>query len=56
MNEYIRSLQIPTREFVVLSPDEGSIKRALLHQKKLGGSEFYFSGPAPIVMKTHTKL
>src|SRR5579871_5224429 len=38
MNEYIRSLQIPTREFVVLSPDEGSIKRALLHQKKLGGS------------------
>jgi ribose-phosphate pyrophosphokinase len=38
MNEYIRSLQIPAREFVVLSPDEGSIKRALLHQKKLGGS------------------
>lgn len=38
MNEYIRSLQIPTREFVVLSPDEGSIKRALLHQKKLGGA------------------
>lgn len=38
MNEYIRGLQIPAREFVVLSPDEGSIKRALLHQKKLGGS------------------
>src|SRR5205807_4394788 len=38
INEYIRSLNIPTRDFVVLSPDEGSIKRALLHQKKLGGA------------------
>jgi ribose-phosphate pyrophosphokinase len=38
INEYIRSLHIPPRDFVVLSPDEGSIKRALVHQKKLGGS------------------
>lgn len=38
INEYIRSLQIPIRDFVVLSPDEGSIKRALLHQSKLGGA------------------
>jgi ribose-phosphate pyrophosphokinase len=38
INEYIRSLNIPGRDFVVLSPDEGSIKRALLHQKKLGGA------------------
>src|SRR5204862_3626161 len=38
LNEYIRSLNIPMRDFVVLSPDEGSIKRALLHQKKLGGA------------------
>jgi ribose-phosphate pyrophosphokinase len=38
INEYVRSLEIPTHDFVVLSPDEGSIKRALLHQKKLGGS------------------
>src|ERR671935_2580378 len=37
INEYIRSLNIPARDFVVLSPDEGSIKRALVHQKKLGG-------------------
>ncbi len=37
INEYIRSLNIPMRDFVVLSPDEGSIKRALLHQKKIGG-------------------
>src|SRR5207253_10638448 len=36
--DYIRSLNIPPRDFVVLSPDEGSIKRALLHQKKLGGA------------------
>lgn len=38
LNDYIRSLQIPAKDFVVLSPDEGSIKRALVHQKKLGGA------------------
>jgi ribose-phosphate pyrophosphokinase len=38
INEYIRSLNIPDKNLVVLSPDEGSIKRALLHQKKLGGA------------------
>jgi ribose-phosphate pyrophosphokinase len=38
INEYIRTLNIPPRDFVVLSPDEGSIKRALIHQKKLGGA------------------
>jgi ribose-phosphate pyrophosphokinase len=38
INEYIRSLNIPMRDLVILSPDEGSIKRALLHQKKLGGA------------------
>jgi ribose-phosphate pyrophosphokinase len=38
INEYIRSLNIPDRDMIVFSPDEGSIKRALLHQKKLGGS------------------
>jgi ribose-phosphate pyrophosphokinase len=38
INEYMRSLNIPPRDFVILSPDEGSIKRALLHQKKLGGA------------------
>ena len=38
INEYIRALNIPSRDLVVLSPDEGSIKRALLHQKKIGGA------------------
>jgi ribose-phosphate pyrophosphokinase len=38
INDYIRSLNIPAQDFVVLSPDEGSIKRALVHQKKLGGA------------------
>src|SRR5262245_31886845 len=38
INEHIRSLNIPMRDFVVLTPDEGSIKRALTHQKKLGGA------------------
>lgn len=38
INDYIRNLEIPPRDFVILSPDEGSIKRSLLHQKKLGGA------------------
>jgi ribose-phosphate pyrophosphokinase len=36
--DYIRSLAIPSRDLVVLSPDEGSIKKALGYQKKLGGA------------------
>jgi ribose-phosphate pyrophosphokinase len=36
--DYIRSLGIPESDFVVLSPDEGSIKKSLLYQKRLGGS------------------
>src|SRR2546422_527232 len=38
INEYIRSLNIPSKDLVVLSADEGSIKRVLIHQKKLGGA------------------
>jgi ribose-phosphate pyrophosphokinase len=34
---YIRSLNIPPDELVVLSPDEGSIKKALDFQKNVGG-------------------
>jgi ribose-phosphate pyrophosphokinase len=37
INDYVRSLQIPPHEFVVLSPDEGSIKKTLNYQKRLGG-------------------
>lgn len=36
--DYIRSLDIPPRDFVVLSADEGSVKRALVYQKKLNGA------------------
>jgi ribose-phosphate pyrophosphokinase len=36
--DYIRTLQIPAADFVVLSPDEGSIKRVLAYQKRLGGA------------------
>src|SRR5579864_3751025 len=36
--DYIRTLRIPPSDFVVLSPDEGSIKKSLLFQQKLGGS------------------
>src|SRR4029077_1443468 len=38
IRRYVRSLNIPEKDFVVLSPDEGSIKRTLRYQKKLGGS------------------
>jgi ribose-phosphate pyrophosphokinase len=38
LNDYVRSLNIPPRDLVILSPDEGSIKKALLFQKKLGGA------------------
>jgi ribose-phosphate pyrophosphokinase len=36
--KHVRSLNIPANDLVVLSPDEGSVKRALRYQKKLGGS------------------
>src|SRR6266850_4124547 len=36
--DYVRSLNIPPRDFVILSPDEGSIKKSLLFQKRLGGA------------------
>src|SRR6202171_589870 len=36
--DHIRGLNIPERDLVVLSPDEGSIKKALMYQKKLGGA------------------
>src|SRR5262249_32671794 len=37
INDFVRTLEIPFKDFVVLSPDEGSIKKALMYQKKLGG-------------------
>jgi ribose-phosphate pyrophosphokinase len=38
INDHVRSLNIPPHDFVVLSPDEGSIKKSLIFQKKLGGA------------------
>src|SRR5579884_2972628 len=38
ISRYVRSLNVPEQDVVVLSPDEGSIKRALRYQKKLGGA------------------
>ena len=34
---YMRELKIPDAELVVLSSDEGAIKKALMYQKRLGG-------------------
>jgi ribose-phosphate pyrophosphokinase len=36
--DYVRSLNIPKDDFVVLSADEGAIKRTLRYQKRLGGA------------------
>src|SRR6202171_6016207 len=38
INDFVLSLKIPPKDFVVLSPDEGSIKKALMYQNKLGGA------------------
>lgn len=37
LDRYIKSLNIPVNQTVVVSPDEGSIKRALQHSENLGG-------------------
>ena len=37
LDEYFQSLKIPGNDMVVVSPDEGSIKRALQHLERLGG-------------------
>ena len=38
LNEHFIKKNLPTDEIVIVSPDEGSIKRALGHAKRLGGS------------------
>lgn len=38
LDQYIQSLEITGDQLVVMSPDEGSIKRALQHVDNLGGS------------------
>ncbi len=37
LNEYFKSLNFPKEDLVIVSPDEGSIKRAVGHAKRLGG-------------------
>lgn len=37
IDEHFESMQLDAEEIVVVSPDEGSIKRALQHMKRLGG-------------------
>ena len=37
LDDYFKSLNIPPEELVIVSPDAGSIKRTLAHQKRLGG-------------------
>jgi ribose-phosphate pyrophosphokinase len=37
LDEYFKSLSIPLNELVIISPDEGSIKRTMQHVENLGG-------------------
>ena len=37
LNEHFKSLNIPADDLVIVSPDEGSIKRAVGHAKRIGG-------------------
>jgi ribose-phosphate pyrophosphokinase len=37
IDEHFKAMNVSDDEFVVVSPDEGSIKRALDHMKRLGG-------------------
>jgi ribose-phosphate pyrophosphokinase len=37
LNEYFLSMELPKDDIVVVSPDEGSIKRAVGHSNRLGG-------------------
>jgi ribose-phosphate pyrophosphokinase len=38
LDRHFKSLAIPQSELVIVSPDEGSIKRSLHHQENLGGA------------------
>jgi len=38
LNEHFLNLGLPRDEIVIVSPDEGSIKRALGHSKRIGGN------------------
>jgi len=38
LDDYFKSLKIPPEDIVILSPDEGSIKRSLQHLEHLGGN------------------
>jgi len=38
LNEYFLNMEIDPKDLVVVSPDEGSIKRALGHSERLGGT------------------
>ena len=37
LNKHFIDMKIPTEELVIVSPDEGSIKRAVGHAKRIGG-------------------
>ena len=38
LDKHFKTLNIPREDLVIVSPDEGSIKRSLHHQENLGGS------------------
>jgi ribose-phosphate pyrophosphokinase len=38
LNDYFFRMELPTEQIVIVSPDEGSIKRAMQHVENLGGT------------------
>lgn len=38
LNDYMHNMQLDRNDFIIVSPDEGSIKRAIGHSKRLGGT------------------
>jgi ribose-phosphate pyrophosphokinase len=53
LDEYFKSLQVPAENLVIVSPDEGSIKRSLQHVEHLGGSLAIVDKRRSSAMETH---
>ncbi len=53
LDEYFKALRIPSEQLVIISPDEGSIKRTLQHVENLGGQLAIVDKRRANAMETH---
>jgi ribose-phosphate pyrophosphokinase len=53
LNDYFFRMELPTEQIVIVSPDEGSIKRALGHKNRLGGALAIVDKRRASAEKTH---